>query len=90
MWIWDFCSFDTATRRHGWRIAFSVDTGGGGQDGPDLGQTRLGRLVSSAGRQLLEKLNSSRKNFPMKIRFLLLSFYTANALATILGGEIVK
>lgn len=65
MWIWDFCSFDTATRRHGWRIAFSVDTGGGGQDGPDLGQTRLGRLVSAVGRQLLGKLNSTIKNFPM-------------------------
>ncbi|KAK2975020.1 hypothetical protein RJ640_001230 [Escallonia rubra] len=81
-------------RRHGWKIAFALDTGGspsnGGQDSissdsPGLGQTRLGRLVSAGGRQLLEKLNSSRKNFPMKIFLLLLGFYTANALATILG-----
>lgn len=50
-----------------------------------LGQTRLGRLVSAGSRQLLEKLNSARKNFPMKVFLLLLGFYTANALATILG-----
>lgn len=71
-----------------------MDTGGipsnGGQesingDGPGLGSTRLGRIVSAGGRQLLEKLNSARKNFPMKIFLLLLGFYTANALATILG-----
>jgi hypothetical protein len=54
-------------------------------DGPDLGRTRLGRIVSAGGRQLLEKLNSARKNFPVKIFLLLLGFYTANALATILG-----
>ncbi|XWS57241.1 hypothetical protein CRYUN_Cryun09bG0157500 [Craigia yunnanensis] len=82
------------TRRHGWKIAFALDTGGvsgnGGEDslnsdGPNLGGTRLGRIVSAGGRQLLEKLNSARKNFPMKIFLLLLGFYTANALATILG-----
>uniref|UniRef100_A0A2N9IBW3 Ycf20-like protein n=1 Tax=Fagus sylvatica TaxID=28930 RepID=A0A2N9IBW3_FAGSY len=81
-------------KRHGWKIAFALDTGGipsnGGQEslngnGPDLGRTRLGRIVSAGGRQLLEKLNSARKNFPMKIFLLLLGFYTANALATILG-----
>lgn len=81
-------------RRHDWKIALALDTGGvsgnGGQesfnsDGPGLGQTRLGRLVSAGGRQLLEKLNSTRKYFPMKIFLLLLGFYTANALATILG-----
>lgn len=33
----------------------------------------------------MAKLNSTRKNFPMKIFLLLLGFYTANALATILG-----
>ncbi|KAF3335638.1 hypothetical protein FCM35_KLT20145 [Carex littledalei] len=33
----------------------------------------------------LSKLNSARKKFPMKIFLLLLGFYTANALATILG-----
>lgn len=64
-----------------------MDTGGipGNGDGPDLGSTRLGRIVSAAGRQVLEKLNSARKNVPMKIFLLLLGFYTANALATILG-----
>lgn len=82
------------TRRHSWKIAFALEPGGisdpGGQesldsDGPGIGQTRLGRIVSSGGRQFLEKLNSARKNFPMKIFLLLLGFYTANALATILG-----
>ncbi|KAK3023833.1 hypothetical protein RJ639_044550 [Escallonia herrerae] len=90
-----FCALNSLqARRHGWKIAFALDTDGspsnGGQDSvssdsPGLGQTRLGRLVSAGGRQLLEKLNSSRKNFPMKIFLLLLGFYTANALATILG-----
>ncbi|GMI78857.1 hypothetical protein HRI_001555000 [Hibiscus trionum] len=75
------------TKRHGWKIAFALDTGGvpGNGDSPNLGGTRLGRIVSAGGRQLLEKLNSARKNFPMKIFLLLLGFYTANALATILG-----
>ncbi|KAF9598629.1 hypothetical protein IFM89_028298 [Coptis chinensis] len=81
-------------RRWGWRIAFALDTGGtpgsGGQDSLNddnsgLGQTRLGRIVGASGRQLLDKLNATRKNFPMKIFLLLLGFYTANALATILG-----
>ncbi|CAK9151905.1 unnamed protein product, partial [Ilex paraguariensis] len=78
----------------GWGIGFALDTGGVSgnddqdslnSDTPGLGQTRLGRLVSAGGRQLLEKLNSARKNFPMKIFLLLLGFYTANTLATILG-----
>ncbi|XP_030540778.1 ycf20-like protein isoform X2 [Rhodamnia argentea] len=81
-------------RRHGWKIAFALNTGGipgnGEQDGlngddADLSRTRLGRIVSAGGRQLLQKLNSARRNFPMKIFLLLLGFYTANALATILG-----
>ncbi|KAA8538706.1 hypothetical protein F0562_028313 [Nyssa sinensis] len=81
-------------KRNSWKIAFALDTGGipnnGNQDSISgdsggLGQTRLGRIVSAGGRQLLEKLNSARKNFPMKIFLLLLGFYTANALATILG-----
>lgn len=81
-------------RKHDWRIDFALNTGGipdtGGQkslnDGSaGLGRTRLGRLVSTGGRQLLGKLNSARKNVPMKIFLLLLGFYTANALATILG-----
>ena len=97
LWTWHWFSlpwFSFQTRGHGWKIAFALDTGGipdnGGQEslngnGPDLGRTRLGRIVSAGGRQLLEKLNSARKNFPMKIFLLLLGFYTANALATILG-----
>ncbi|KAL5767134.1 hypothetical protein ACOSP7_013708 [Xanthoceras sorbifolium] len=81
-------------KRNCWKIAFALDTGGlsgnGGQeslngDSPDLGGTRLSRIVIAGGRQLLEKLNMARKNFPMKIFLLLLGFYTANALATILG-----
>ncbi|CAL1408600.1 unnamed protein product [Linum trigynum] len=82
-----------------WRISLALNTGGGlpgngeqnvnggdgGGDGSGLGGTRLGRIVSAGGRQLLDKLNSTRKNFPMKVFLLLLGFYTANALATILG-----
>ncbi|CAN1136705.1 Ycf20-like protein, partial [Linum perenne] len=81
--------------RRCWRISLALNAGGGlpgnGQqnlnDGDDsgLGGTRLGRIVSAGGRQLLEKLNSARKNFPTKVFLLLLGFYTANALATILG-----
>ncbi|XP_062002266.1 ycf20-like protein [Rosa rugosa] len=83
------------SRKHQWGLAFALDTGGvpdnGGQESVndnsinDLNSTRLGRIVTAAGRQLLEKLNLARKNFPMKIFLLLLGFYTANALATILG-----
>ncbi|XP_024971483.1 ycf20-like protein isoform X2 [Cynara cardunculus var. scolymus] len=86
----------SSRRRRGWEmVAFALNTGGLPTNGdqettnggipPGLGQTRLGRLVSAGGRQLLEKLNSARKNFPMKVFLLLLGFYTANALATILG-----
>lgn len=94
MHLFSFCQNSFQTRRRGWKIAFALDTGGisgnGGQeslngDTPGLGGTRLGRIVSAGGRQLLEKLNMARKNVPMKIFLLLLGFYTANALATILG-----
>lgn len=82
------------TNRNRWKISFALDTGGlsgnGGEDNlngdsPDLGGTRLSRIVIAGGRQLLERLNMARKNLPMKIFLLLLGFYTANALATILG-----
>ncbi|KAL6132399.1 hypothetical protein ACLB2K_064642 [Fragaria x ananassa] len=83
------------SRKHRLGLAFALDTGGvpdnGGQESVndnnfnDLNRTRLGRIVTAAGKQLLEKLNLARKNFPMKIFLLLLGFYTANALATILG-----
>ncbi|CAN7086931.1 unnamed protein product [Brassica oleracea var. botrytis] len=83
-------------RRRNRRIAFALDTGssssvpgGGGEeineDRTGLGSTRLGRIAIALGRQLLLKINSARKNFPMKIFLVLLGFYTANALATILG-----
>ncbi|CAI9090826.1 OLC1v1025687C1 [Oldenlandia corymbosa var. corymbosa] len=79
--------------RSSWRTAFALNTGGLPENnqesfdnsGSGLGATRLGRIVGAAGRQLLEKLSSARKNFPMKVFLLLLGFYTANALATILG-----
>lgn len=89
-----FCKNRSWTRRRGSRIAFALDTGsipssddqdGLNGDGRDLGGTRLGRIVGAGGRQFLGKLNSARKNFPMKVFLLLLGFYTANALATILG-----
>ncbi|CAL5076523.1 unnamed protein product [Urochloa decumbens] len=76
-----------------WRPASALETGGpSNTDGQDfdedsgfLGRTRLGRLIQAAGRELLEKLKSSRINTPTKIFLVLLGFYTANALATILG-----
>ncbi|KAG5010456.1 hypothetical protein AAZX31_07G167400 [Glycine max] len=81
-------------RRAGWKIAFALNTGGVSGNGDqqsfneassNLGGTRLGRILTAGGRQLLEKLNSARKNIPLKVFLLLLGFYTANALATILG-----
>ncbi|CAN7053306.1 unnamed protein product, partial [Brassica rapa subsp. trilocularis] len=84
-------------RRRNQIIAFALDTGssssvpggGGGEEMNEnrtgLGSTRLGRIAIALGRQLFVKINSARKNFPMKIFLLLLGFYTANALATILG-----
>ncbi|CAN6210329.1 unnamed protein product [Urochloa humidicola] len=76
-----------------WRPTFALETGGpSNTDGQDfdedsgfLGRTRLGRLIQAAGRELLEKLNSARTRSPTKIFLVLLGFYTANALATILG-----
>ncbi|KAL6874049.1 hypothetical protein ACP4OV_014131 [Aristida adscensionis] len=81
------------TQNYRWRPAFALDTSGSpNSDGQDfdedsgfLGRTRLGRLIQAAARELLEKLNSARTNSPTKIFLVLLGFYTANALATILG-----
>lgn len=50
-----------------------------------LGSTRLGRLVSARRRELLQRWNTVRRNFPAKIFLLLFGFFSANALATILG-----
>nr|BAD27720.1 antigen receptor-like [Oryza sativa Japonica Group] len=76
-----------------WKPVFALETGGPSNadsqdfedDGGFLGRTRLGRLIQAAGRELLEKLNSARSNSPTKIFLVLFGFYTANALATILG-----
>jgi hypothetical protein len=85
-----FCSYQVKDAR--WKPVFALQTGGspnsGGQDFEDrgfLGRTRLGRLIQAAARELLAKLNSARTNSPNKIFLVLLGFYTANALATILG-----
>ncbi|PHT68133.1 hypothetical protein T459_27620 [Capsicum annuum] len=68
------------TRIRGSRITFALDTGripssddqdGLNGNGRDLGGSHLGRIVGAEGRQFLEKLNSARKNFPVKV-FLLL------------------
>ncbi|XP_073296970.1 ycf20-like protein [Primulina huaijiensis] len=84
----------SSSSRRGLKIAFALNTDGFTTDNNQanlngdnnvLGGTRLGRIVGAGGRQLLSKLNSARKNFPMKVFLLLLGFYTANALATILG-----
>ncbi|KAJ4785475.1 YCF20-like protein (DUF565) [Rhynchospora pubera] len=83
------------TRGYKWKPAFALNADSapspnpnlgpnGGDDSP-FGTTRLATLVRAAAAELLNKLNSARKNFPMKIFLLLLGFYTANALATILG-----
>ncbi|KAF3793793.1 Ycf20-like protein [Nymphaea thermarum] len=81
------------SERRIWKIAFALDTGGSDatgdsspiEDSSAFGGTRLVSIVRAASRQLLQKLNAARRNFPMKIFLLLLGFYTANALATILG-----
>jgi len=79
-------------KNYRWRPVFALETGSpSNTDGQDfeedsgfLGRARLGRLIQAAAMELLEKLNSARTNSPTKI-FLVLGFYTANALATILG-----
>uniref|UniRef100_J3LB58 Ycf20-like protein n=2 Tax=Oryza brachyantha TaxID=4533 RepID=J3LB58_ORYBR len=76
-----------------WKPVSALETGGPSNadsqdsedDGGFLSRTRLGRLIQAAARELLEKLNSARSKSPTKIFLVLLGFYTANALATILG-----
>ncbi|KAJ7553353.1 hypothetical protein O6H91_06G095100 [Diphasiastrum complanatum] len=70
----------------------SPDIGNGPQSDGDArgaslqtGSTRLGRLIRARQKDLIDKFNSVRKNLPLKIFLLLLGFYSANALATILG-----
>ena len=50
-----------------------------------VGSTRLGRLIAVRRRELLQRWNNTRRHFPSKIFMLLLGFFFANALATILG-----
>lgn len=81
------------SKRRIWKVSFALDTDGSDaagdfspiEDSSALGGTRLVSIVRAASRQLLQKLDAARRNFPMKIFLLLLGFYTANALATILG-----
>lgn len=49
------------------------------------GGTRLSRLVVSLWNSLIIKLVSARKNIPLKIFSLLLGYYSANALSTLVG-----
>ncbi|BBN17287.1 hypothetical protein MPTK1_7g13370 [Marchantia polymorpha subsp. ruderalis] len=56
---------------------------GGGPFG--FGTTRLGRIIANRQRDFTNKFNTVRKKFPLKIFLLLLGYYSANALATILG-----
>ncbi|KAL3680349.1 hypothetical protein R1sor_023305 [Riccia sorocarpa] len=64
--------------------------GGGDPEGrssssPAFGTTRLGRIIGAGQRELSVKFKNVRRKFPLKIFLLLLGYYTANALATILG-----
>jgi hypothetical protein len=69
----------------------STGTPGGGDNGStdssrnNLGSTRIGRLVSARRQELLKRWNTVRCNFPAKVFLLLLGFFSANALATVLG-----
>lgn len=50
-----------------------------------LGATRLKRIIQSGSENFVSRFKRSRKNFPTKIFLLLLGYYSANALATVLG-----
>lgn len=50
-----------------------------------LGATRLKRILQSGSENFVSRFNKSRRNFPTKIFLLLLGYYSANALATVLG-----
>ncbi|XP_002977125.2 ycf20-like protein [Selaginella moellendorffii] len=47
--------------------------------------TRLGQLLEARRIDLLERFREIRRNLPLKVFLLLLGFYSANALATVLG-----
>ncbi len=93
--IWFFSSCCRLERRRCLNIVRSTldstGTPGGGDSGStdssrnNLGSTRIGRLVSARRQELLKRWNTVRRNFPAKVFLLLLGFFSANALATILG-----
>lgn len=71
-------------------IVFTLDTRDSTPEedsGPSfgLGATRLKRIIQRGSERFVSRFNKSRKNFPTKIFLLLLGYYSANALATILG-----
>ena len=73
------------------RSSFASEDGLGGgsmenKTGSDqTGGTRLTQVLRVRQRQLLGKINEGRKGLPMKVFLVLLGYYAANALATILG-----
>lgn len=68
------------------RASFTSDNGLGSKtlESGSLG-TRLSQVLVKRRRELVGKFNEGRKKLPMKIFLVLLGFYAANALATILG-----
>lgn len=83
------------SKKGAWQVSCVLDTGASSDRNDDkvneesprsgLGSTRLGRIIQASASQLLDKINEARSNFPMKTFLLLLGYYTANALATIIG-----
>eukprot|EP00250_Pteridium_aquilinum_P010267 c19254_g1_i1 orf=181-756(+) len=71
------------------RASFTPDNGLGSKtlEGSDSGSfgTRLSQVLLTKQAELVGKINDGRKKLPMKIFLVLLGFYAANALATILG-----
>ncbi|KAL2645417.1 hypothetical protein R1flu_013004 [Riccia fluitans] len=61
------------------------DSEGGGASSFAFGTRWLGRIIGASQRELSSKFKNARRKFPLKIFLLLLGYYSANALATILG-----
>ncbi|KAI5060653.1 hypothetical protein GOP47_0025073 [Adiantum capillus-veneris] len=68
------------------RASFTSDNGLGSRtrESASIG-TRLSQVLVKRRTELVGKINEGRKKLPMKIFLVLLGFYAANALATILG-----
>ncbi|MCO5595889.1 hypothetical protein L7F22_049940 [Adiantum nelumboides] len=68
------------------RGSFTSDNGLGSRtrESGSIG-TRLSQVLVKRRTELVGKINEGRKKLPMKIFLVLLGFYAANALATILG-----